>query len=182
MLTKLQKQKLTRFFDIWDANGDGVITREDPKQVAQNLIRLQGLKPDSPGYEGFYSGFLSYQDDFLQAVDVDQSGQVSLEEWLVYHQEMLQDEKRFEGSVVMTIGAMFALMDRNGDGVISLEEYGEWMKAFRIEEQDITGKVFQKLDLNGNGTLSKEEVLQLTREFFYSDDPDAPGNWALGPF
>ena len=56
------------------------------------------------------------------------------------------------------------------------------MRAFRIGEQDITEKVFQKLDLNENGTLSKEEILQLTREFFYSDDPDARGNWALGPF
>ena len=29
-------------------------------------------------------------------------------------------------------------------------------------------------------TLSSD--LELTREFYYSDDPDAPGNWAMGPF
>ena len=67
-------------------------------------------------------------------------------------------------------------------GKITLEEYGEWMRAFRVEEQIITDDVFQKLDVNGDGTLSLEETLQLTREFFYSDDPDARGNWALGAF
>lgn len=182
MLTDLQKRKLARFFSVWDADGDGTITTADPKQVAQNLAGLQGLKPGSPGHRRFYNGFMAYQNDFLKTVDVDKSGRVTLEEWLIYHEEMLQDEGRFAGTALMAIESMFALMDRNGDGKITLEEYGEWMKAFRIEEQDTTEEVFQKLDLNGNGMLSKDEVLQLTREFFYSDDPEARGNWALGPF
>ena len=180
MLTNLQKRKLTRFFNVWDADGDGVITTKDPEQVAQNLAKLQGLVPGSSEREGLYSGLLSYQNDFLKAVDVDESGRITLEEWLAYHEQMLQDEKRFEGTALMAIEVMFALMDQNGDGKISLEEYGKCMKALRIK--DLTEKALQKLDLNRNGILSKEEVLQLTREFFYSDDPDAPGNWALGPF
>jgi Ca2+-binding EF-hand superfamily protein len=180
MLTNLQKRKLTRFFDVWDTDGDGVITTKDPEQVAQNLAKLQDLEPGSPEHKGFYSGLMSYQNDFLKTVDMDKSGRVTLEEWLAYHEKMLQDEKRFEGTALMVIEVMFALMDRNGDGKITLEEYGECMKALRIK--DLTDKDLQKLDLNGNGILSKEDVLQLTREFFYSDDPDARGNWALGPF
>jgi Ca2+-binding EF-hand superfamily protein len=182
MLTNLQKRKLTRFFNVWDANGDGVITTADPAQVAQNLAELRGLEPGSPEHEGFYAGFMLYQNDFLQAVDVDESGQVTLDEWLAYHDEMLQDDQRFEGTVLMVVEVMFALMDQDGDGRITLEEYGTWMRGMRIAEQDITEKVFQKLDLNGNGTVSKAEMLQLTREFFHSDDPEARGNWALGPF
>ena len=123
-----------------------------------------------------------YQNDYIQAMDLDESGRVTLEEWLAYHDEMLQSEERFQGTALMTIQVMFQLMDQNGDEKITLEEYGEWMRSFRIGEQSITEEVFQKLDLNGNGTLSQEELLQLTREFFYSDDPDARGNWALGPF
>lgn len=182
MLTNLQKRKLSRFFNVWDANSDGAITTEDPKQVAQNLAKLQGLEPSSPEHERFYNGFMAYQNDFLKAVDMDESGRVTLEEWLAYHEEMLQDEERFEATALMSIKVMFELMDRNRDGSITLEEYSEWMRAFRIGEQDTTKEVFQKLDLNENGILSKEEVLQLTREFFYSDDPEARGNWALGPF
>jgi Ca2+-binding EF-hand superfamily protein len=181
MLTDLQKRKLTRFFNVWDANGDGVITTEDPEQVAQNLAELQELEPGSPEHQRFHSGFMLYQKDFLQAVDVDESGRVTLEEWLTYHEKMLQDKERFERTALMAAEVMFELMDQDRDGRITLEEYGRWMRAFRIGE-DILEKVFQKLDLNESGALSKEEVLQLTREFFFSDDPDAPGNWALGPF
>jgi Ca2+-binding EF-hand superfamily protein len=182
MLTDLQKRKLTRFFNVWDANGDGVITTEDPKQVAGNLAELQGLKPGSPEHEAFYSGFMLYQNDFLQAVDVDESGSVTLEEWLAYHEEMLQDQQRFEATVLTVIEAMFALMDQDGDGKITLEEYAAWMRGMRIAEQDISQRIFSKLDLDGSGSVSKAEMMQLTREFFYSDDPEARGNWVLGPF
>lgn len=182
MLTDLQKRKLTRFFNVWDANGDGVITMEDPAEVAQNLARLRGLDPDSAAYEAFYTGFMLYQDDFLGTVDVDASGQVTLDEWLAYHEEMLLDADRFERTVLMVVEVMFGLMDRDGDGRITLEEYGDWMRGMRIREEEITADVFQKLDLNGNGIVSKEEMMQLTSEFFLSHDPEARGNWALGPF
>jgi Ca2+-binding EF-hand superfamily protein len=181
MLTDLRKRKLTRFFNVWDANGDGVITTEDPAQVAQNLAELRGLKPGSPDYEAFYTGFMLYQNGFLQAVDVDETGHVTLEEWLAFHEKMLQDEEQFEATVLMVIEVMFELMDQDADGKITLEEYGSWMQGMRIAGQDITEEVFQKLDLNEDGTLSKKELLHLTREFFYSDDPEARGNWALGP-
>jgi Ca2+-binding EF-hand superfamily protein len=182
MLTDLQKRKLTRFFNVWDADGDGAITRQDPEKMAQSLAGLQGLEPGSPQYEAFYSGFTLYQNDFIQAVDMDESGRVTLEEWLAYHDEMLQSEERFRGTALMAIQAMFQLMDQNEDGNISLEEYGEWMRTFGVDEQAITDKVFQKLDVNGDGMLSQEETIELTREFFYSNDPDARGNWALGSF
>ncbi len=182
MLTDLQKRKLTRFFDVWDTNGDGVITTEDPAQVARNLAELQGLVPGSPEYERFYSGYMLYQNSFLQAVDVEESGQVTLDQWLAFHDEMLQDEEQFEGTVLLPVEVMFALMDQDGDGRVTLEEYGTWMTSLRIGEEDITEEVFQKLDLNEDGTLSKAEIQELTREFFYSNDPEARGNWALGPF
>ena len=182
MLTDLQKRKVTRFFNVWDADGDGVITTRDPEQVAQNLAELQGLKPGSLKHKVFHSGFMLYQKGFLKAMDLDESGHVTLDEWLAYHEEMLQDEKKFQRTALTAMESMFELMDRDGDGKITLEEYGRWMRAFRIVEQEITKEVFQKLDLNENGTLGKKEIRQLTREFFYSDDPEAPGNWALGPF
>lgn len=182
MLTDLQKRKLTRFFKVSDADGDGVITTRDPEQVAKNLAELRGLKPGSPEYEGFYSGYVLYQNDFIRAMDLDDNGEVTLKEWLAYHEEMLQDEKRFESTVLMVSELMFHLMDQNADGKLTLEEYRDWMRAFRIAEQDITADVFRQLDLNEDVTLSKEELLRLIREFYYSDDPEARGNWMLGPF
>jgi hypothetical protein len=38
-----------------------------------------------------------------------------------------------------------------------------------------------KIDRNYDGLLSKEEFLPLLEEFYYSDDPNAPGNGIFGP-
>jgi Ca2+-binding EF-hand superfamily protein len=39
---------------------------------------------------------------------------------------------------------------------------------------------FAHLDLDGDGLLSRDEFVQLTEEYFTSDDPDAVGGWLFG--
>jgi Ca2+-binding EF-hand superfamily protein len=46
----------------------------------------------------------------------------------------------------------FNLMDRNGDGKISLDEY---LKVWKDKTEG--EKVFRQLDKNGDGSLSREE-------------------------
>ena len=38
-------------------------------------------------------------------------------------------------------------------------------------------EAFPKLNRNGNGGISKEEWMANLKEFYYSEDPQAPGNW-----
>lgn len=40
---------------------------------------------------------------------------------------------------------------------------------------------FAKLDTSGNGSINKEEFLAHVKDFFFSDDPESPGNLILGP-
>ena len=53
-------------------------------------------------------------------------------------------------------------MARSGDGNFSL-------------------RAIRALDRNGDGVLDQEEVQQALREFYTSDDPQAPGNLIFGP-
>jgi hypothetical protein len=39
---------------------------------------------------------------------------------------------------------------------------------------------FPHLDLDGDGLLSRDEFVQLTEEYYTSDDPDAVGGWLYG--
>ncbi|HSH04637.1 MAG TPA: EF-hand domain-containing protein [Anaerolineae bacterium] len=182
MLTDLQKRKLTRFFNVFDADHNNVLTTEDPQQVAHNLGQLRGWQSGDEAYATFELGFMQYWRDFLTLSDKDENGEVTLDEWLAYHDELLQNENRFKQIVLLSAGMMFDLIDADGDGSITLEEYGSWMRAFRIDEGDITPELFAKLDLNGDGTLSRAELIQLTTDFYFSNDPDNPGNWCMGPF
>jgi hypothetical protein len=40
---------------------------------------------------------------------------------------------------------------------------------------------FEKLDVDGSGYLSKGEVKDAVSQFYFSSDPDARGNWLMGP-
>lgn len=182
MLSELRIRKLTRFFHLVDSDGDGTLTPADPELVVRKLARLRELRQGTPPYESFRSGFMAYWDDMMKRSDANADGVVTLQEWLVYHDEMLADEARFEYTVAVSAGVMFALMDTDESGAISLDEYGQWMKAWGLGDGELTPEVFAKLDRNGDGTLSQTEVLDMIHEFYYSDDPDAPGNWSMGPF
>jgi Ca2+-binding EF-hand superfamily protein len=41
---------------------------------------------------------------------------------------------------------------------------------------------FRRLDLDRDGYLSREEIFQNMKEYYFTDDPNAPGNWFFGPF
>lgn len=183
MLSELQVRKLTRFFQVLDRDGDGTISREDPDAVVRRLAETRGLAPGSARFDSFHAGFLAYWHDLMERSDGNRDGVVTLDEWLSYHDIILSDEDSYRYTVAFAAGVMFALMDVDEDGQISLAEYIEWIAAWDMMELgNFSEEMFDRLDRNGDGNLSQEEVLELMDEFFYSDDPNAPGNWAMGPF
>jgi len=182
MLSDVRKRKLVRFFNVVDTNGDGVFEARDTELVAQRVAALRGLSPGEEGYEGFYRGFSYYWEDLRRSCAPSEQGRVTLDEWLAYHTEMLADEARFRATAEASASLMFALVDSDGDGVLSLEEYGQWMRAWGMTDEHTSTEVLARIDPSGAGQLTREDVVSLTHTFFYSDDPDAPGSWAMGPF
>ncbi len=180
MLSEFRRRKLTRFFAVVDADGDGVFTAADTELVAERLARLRGLDPASSEHASFRAGFMYYWQDVRRACDSDVNGRVTLSEWIAYHEVMLADAARFEATAQNSAGLMFALVDADEDGVISPEEYGTWMRAWGMTDDESSAEVLRRINPGGGG-LTREAVLERTREFFYSEDPDAPGNWAMGP-
>jgi Ca2+-binding EF-hand superfamily protein len=73
------------------------------------------------------------------------------------------------------------MVDIDGNGRISPQEYALFLKAYNVDER-LFDDIFRHLDLNGDGYLSRDEIFKLVREFYLSDDPQAPGNWLVGPF
>jgi hypothetical protein len=39
----------------------------------------------------------------------------------------------------------------------------------------------QAADADGDGKVTRDELLKNVEEFFYGEDPNAPGNWLVGP-
>jgi hypothetical protein len=181
MLSEFRTRKLSRFFDVVDTDRDGVFTGADTEVVGQRLCALRGLEPGTPPHRTFMVGFTYYWEDVRRAIDADADGRVTRQEWLDYHERMLADRPRFLATAANSANLMFGLVDRDGDGRISTEEYAEWMRAWGMTDAARSAEVFANLDPDAAGSFSHEEVMALTEDFFYSDDPARPGNWVMGP-
>lgn len=180
MLTDLQKRKWTRLFKVYDANGNGTVEKADFEQIFHNLAGARDLSPSTPEYEQLHAKFMEDWEYLRQDADKNNDGQVELEEWLEHGDRRINSPDMYQTNQDMA-NDVFELLDLNGDGSISLEEYKIVYRGWRIPA-DLAEEIFPKLDLNGDGSISKDEFVELVRQFHTSDDPNAPGNLFFGPY
>jgi steroid delta-isomerase-like uncharacterized protein len=178
MLSDLQKRKLTNMFHALDANHSGYLEYADFDALLTNLAQLSEMAAGSPEYEQLQSGFRTRWDHIRQFAETNRDEHVRLDEWLAYCSELVQSPDKVEQEWVSTARLNARLMDRDGDGLVSLEEFA----AFRANLDTDNRAIFERFDLNGDGYIPGDEFPELFRQFFLSDDPDAPGNWFFGPF
>lgn len=180
MLTDLQKRKLIKLFTMYDATNNGMLNLEDFQKIAQKIVEVRGWKPNSPEANELLHKFSYYWIHLKGESDKNRDYKVSLDEWLNYHKEMLSDPKRYDAEVRILNNLVFDAFDSDGDEKISRKEWIELLTVYNIH-QIYAEQIFSQLDRNSNGFLSKEEILQMFYEFYYSDDPAAPGSIMFSP-
>lgn len=88
--------------------------------------------------------------------------------------------ENFQIAVRRVVKGMMGALDRDGNGSLSEEEYLRMYTTFGLAP-DTCAEAFKRLDRNGNGQISLDEFNQALDEFYLGGDPNAPGNWLLGP-
>jgi Ca2+-binding EF-hand superfamily protein len=172
MLTDLQTRKLTRMFNTYDADHSGSLEFADFEAQFNNLAQMRGIASDSPEYDQLQSGYRAAWDQIRQFADPDRDERVTLDEWLAYCSEVVQSPDKFEQGMGSIARLNAKLLDHDGDGLISLDE----LVAFRATLDTDKEAIFKQFDLDGDGYMSGDELVELFRQFFLSDDPNAPGN------
>lgn len=181
MLSELRKKKFTNGFRVMDTQQKGYLERADFEGLARRLAEVRGVRLSSEEGEMLVARYVFIWEGVKKIADTDRNNRVDLEEWLVYHEQLLSKRESFEDLIENLASFLFDLLDLNGDGKITIEEHKLFLQAHQIAP-GLAEEIFPKLDQNRDGHLSRDEVLSAVQDFYYSDDSNAAGNLLFGPF
>lgn len=181
MLSDLQTKKLTRYFEVYDVDDDGQIAATDFERIIENVRVLHGEGEGSRGYGALRQAYVDLWNRLRAGADGDRDGGVDVDEWLAYWQLALEDDHRYEAEVEAITERLFTVFDLDGDDSIGVAEFSDFYGVFGLAVS-LAETVFVELDADGDGVISRSELLEISRQFYRSDDVEAAGNFLFGPF
>lgn len=176
MATEMQKKKWANMFKMFDINEDGKIEQTDFDQFAERMAKMRQAEMSSPPFGNMLAGFTGLLQAFEQMTG---SKSISLDQWVGFWSNVAQNPEMYQ-TIRQTSGVIFSVLDADGDGQVSLEEYRKLCGVMRLEPTYADG-IFAKLDLNQDAMISMDELMTLADQYFVGDDPNAPGNFFFGP-
>lgn len=175
MLSDFRRRKLSAGFTELDVDGDGLVGSSDIELLIKNHGSVYGYSTDTPEYEDLARRTMDVWEQ-LKQFDSDGDGQVSLDEYVAGFDAFLSQREVFMGSMSALVDSFYFLADRDKDGRIVEEELIRHFNAWGHSEKQAK-EAFRRLDRSGSGGISKEEWMVNLEEFYFSEDPEAPGNW-----
>ncbi|WP_149030787.1 MULTISPECIES: EF-hand domain-containing protein [Moorena] len=175
MLSELQKQRLPRLFAMYDADNNGFIESADFDQFLKSYSQFRSWAPGSPQYDSIQSKLTSRWNTMQKFADTNGDNKISLDEWLVYMDNILNDPEAYEAQLHGIAALAFSVFDVDGNEQLDLEEYKQYFRVHNLDENSAK-EVFKRLNLNDDDYISKEKHMELIDQFFRSDDSESPGN------
>lgn len=174
MLSDFRAQKLRAFFKAIDHNRDGLLERADYEAIVAELLRLRSVDDASPNAVALRAGYMILW-NYLPSTSVD------VDTFLAVCGEVLVPSPAADLWSRSISEQVFQFLDEDSDGAIALEEFRRYSLAHSVDPAQVDA-TFQRLDLDGDGLISLAEWVAVSRDFLYSEDPEAPGNHLWGPY
>lgn len=167
MVSDFRKNKLLYVFkSFFDINGSGKIDKTDFNQLLERVSKVSGWKAgDEDILNNIWKG--------LQSADVDKDGEVSQDEWISLWESGSNAEWQN-----LYCKFIFQLEDSSNDGSIDSEEFSSVYAAFGLSKTEASA-AFQKMS-KGKASVSWTEFQDLWKEYFTTEDVNAPGNFIFG--
>lgn len=179
MISDIKRAKFTRYFEATDTDGDGQVTKQDYLSSADKVIAVLKLDRASMPAQRLKASYAQTWDGLVK--NSDDKDAVTVDWWIEHYYQVGLDDKHLDAFVTGRADAILQLFDADQDQRISKEEWTLFFSTIGHPERHYE-MAFQKLDRDHDGHLTKEEIKTASREFFASDDPEAPGNWLFGDY
>ncbi len=180
MLSELRTRKFTALFACFDFDKNGVLEKSDYEQFAQNLSQAYNLTPGTPAHAAMHAETMALWDFIHNVADQDGDHRITPTEFIDAYIAMTDNDETFLQLLGGYAEFVIRTGDQDGDGRLDEDEYTTILWCYGIAEADARA-AFRHLVTDGSGYLSNATMEQLFAEFFRSADPEAPGNWMIGP-
>jgi len=168
------KTKILAHVKRLDTNQDGVLTRKDFEDMADNYARLN--RQSELKCRQMRAAFLKYWDEILS--DLARVQPVSAE---VYIEALMKlDKQEIKRKVFAIESLLFDIMDVNNEGFIRPAEFEFWFKVVGLDAE-LAKETFRAIDINHDNKLSREEYMAAVEEFFIGEDEQSPFRFLWGP-
>lgn len=175
----VRAEKYRDTFNYFDMNGSGVVNQEDLAGLVQRVTSQFGYSPETSQYKAFEQACAQVWQLLLS--EAGKSGgegqELSRDEYvnLLLNASPAKIRSIFDPYV----DGMFTLIDGNGDGSITKDEFERHQLAWGLTDNAVSG-TFEDLDTNSSGELSRSEYTEFMHQFFESGEADAPANVLSG--
>ncbi|KDR10594.1 Calexcitin-2 [Zootermopsis nevadensis] len=150
-----------------------------PHVLVQRIRKTRGWKESDPKYSETKDILLKVWDGLQQKADANKDGQVSHEEWVSMWNDYAKNPEKALEWQNRYMNFMFDLEDSSGDGSIDEEEFKSLCVSYGLNPQD-SAEAYNKFTSNKTVDITREVFAGLWKQFFASEDPNAPGNYIFG--
>lgn len=142
----MDREELSRVFEMFDRNGDGHITKAE---LSDSLENMGIYIPDADLVA------------MIEKIDINGDGRVDIDEFGALYQSIMDERDEEED-----MREAFNVFDINGDGFISVEELKSVLSSLGLKQGrslEDCKKMIVKVDTDGDGMVDFDEFKQMMR-------------------